>query len=155
MVTCCASAYSDPSRSKPSQVDAVSGDRVKRTLARFARQSNEFTDRQRVAEILWPRGRPDSTLNSLERGSSSLRTAIAALGLGPSRHEAQRRFMGELGTTPREEPEVSVSIEQIPAGSALDDQLRREQTQALLDLLASHQDTLATKRPRTDHAGSQ
>jgi hypothetical protein len=48
-----------------------------------------------------------------------------------------------------------VSIEQIPAGTALDAQLRREQTRALLDLLSSHQDTLATKRHPIDHAGSQ
>jgi hypothetical protein len=39
--------------------------------------------------------------------------------------------------SPDEELEVSVSIQHTTPGTAFDDRLRREQAQALLDLLAS------------------
>jgi hypothetical protein len=50
--------------------------------------------------------------------------------------------------------EISVSIEQIPAGTALDAQLRREQTAALLDLLSAHQRTHTAERACAGHSGS-
>ena len=76
-----------------------------------------------------------------------------------SRANAATRSSGqtprEHGTAPpHEEFEVSVSIEQIPAGTALDAQLRREQTRALLDLLSAHQRTHAAERACADHSGS-
>jgi DNA-binding SARP family transcriptional activator len=64
----------------------VSGDPAKKALAWLALRPNEFTDRQRVAEILWPGGRRESTLNSLGRGLSALRAAITALGLEAHDH---------------------------------------------------------------------
>lgn len=64
----------------------VTGDPAKKILTWLALRPNEFTDRQRVAEILWPGGRRESTLNSLGRGLSSLRAALAALGLDAHEH---------------------------------------------------------------------
>jgi hypothetical protein len=40
--------------------------------------------------------------------------------------------------TPEGDLKVNMSIEQAPPGSALDDQLRREQAKAVFDLLLAH-----------------
>jgi hypothetical protein len=77
-----------------------------------------------------------------------------------SRANAATRRSGqaprERETAPtHEEFEVSVSIEQIPAGTALDDQLRREQTRALLALLLSGQGAPATGQGQAGRARSR
>lgn len=64
----------------------VRGDPAKKVLAWLALRPNEFTDRQRVAEILWPGGQRESTLNCLGRGLSALRVAFTALGLDAHDH---------------------------------------------------------------------
>ena len=54
-------------------------------------------------------------------------------GHGKRRPGHDRRVATPLGDL-----KVQMSIEQAPAGSALDDQLRREQAKAILELLRSY-----------------
>ena len=56
-------------------------------------------------------------------------------------HEGRRHK-----ATPVGDLEATMSIEQTKPGSALDDQLRREQAKAIFDLLASQRDRKARER---------
>ena len=54
--------------------------------------------------------------------------------------QSQRRPTHDRrGATPIGDLKASMSIEQAQPGSALDDQLRREQAKAVFDLLVAHQ----------------
>jgi hypothetical protein len=62
-------------------------------------------------------------------------------GAKPSERIAARRQRDHEGrqrkATPVNDPKATMSIEQTKPGSALDDQLRREQAKAIFDLLRS------------------
>jgi hypothetical protein len=64
------------------------------------------------------------------------------------------RICGSTPLPSHDEFEISVSIQQTPAGTALDDHLRREQTRAVLALLFAHQDALAAERAHAHDVGS-
>jgi len=49
-------------------------------------------------------------------------------------------------TTPVDDLKAHVSIEQAPPGSALDEQLRREQAKAVFDLLSAYQRAKADRK---------
>lgn len=65
-------------------------------------------------------------------------------GLKPGRRKsvgdgrAKRRPSHDQAATPAGDLKAHMSIEQAPPGSALDDQLRREQAKAIFDLLIAH-----------------
>jgi len=59
-------------------------------------------------------------------------------GLGDGRPK-QRPSHDRRSATPAGDLKAQMSIEQAPPGSALDDQLRREQAKAVFDLLAAYQ----------------
>jgi hypothetical protein len=59
-------------------------------------------------------------------------------GAGDGRAERQPSH-DRRAATPVDDLKARVSIEQAPPGSALDDQLRREQAKAVFDLLSAYQ----------------
>jgi hypothetical protein len=97
---------------------------------------------------------PDAAVRTLRSPASS--ALIEGDGSRPSGHSKQRRSRaGSRPATVAEDPldgaPVVVSIEHTKPGSPLDEQLRREQIRALLDLLADHvrrcQDDQSTNGP--------
>lgn len=52
--------------------------------------------------------------------------------------QGRRPSHGHRAANPIGDPKVEMSIEQAQPGSALDDQLRREQAKAILDLLHAY-----------------
>jgi hypothetical protein len=69
----------------------------------------------------------------VEHGLRSDRSRGVGDGRAKRRSSHDRRC-----ATPVDDLKVRVSIEQAPPGSALDDQLRREQAKVVFDLLIAH-----------------
>jgi len=69
----------------------------------------------------------------VEHGLRSDRSRRVGDGRAKRRPSHDRR-----AATPAGDLETEMSIEQAPPGSALDDQLRREQAKAVFDLLIAH-----------------
>lgn len=61
-------------------VQPVVGDPAQKVLAWLALRPDEFFARSRIAEILWPGGSRDSTLNSFNQGLTALRATLRSLG---------------------------------------------------------------------------
>ncbi len=88
-----------------------------------------------------PAAQPDPPVRTLRSAPGS--ALIKDDGSRPSAHSKQRR--SRPGSRPASTPDdpldgapVVVSIEHTKPGSPLDEQLRRDQVRALLDLLADH-----------------
>lgn len=67
-------------------------------------------------------------------------------GVGDGRAK-RRPSHDRQAATPAGDLKTHMSIEQAPPGSALDDQLRREQAKAIFDLLIAHRRRTAKPRP--------
>jgi hypothetical protein len=77
----------------------------------------------------------------MEQGLRSDRSESVGDGRAKRRPSHDRR-----AATPVDDLKVRVSIEQAPPGSALDDQLRREQAKAIFDLLSAYQRAKADRK---------
>lgn len=77
--------------------------------------------REQICSLLW------------SRALSSDRSRHVGGGRAKRRPGHDRR-----AATPADDLKAQMSIEQAPPGSALDDQLRREQAKAIFDLLIAH-----------------
>lgn len=73
----------------------------------------------------------------LSKGEHGLRSQ-AGRGRRAGDGQGRRPSHGRRAANPIGDLKVEMSIEQAPPGSALDDQLRREQAKAILDLLRSY-----------------
>jgi hypothetical protein len=80
----------------------------------------------------------------MEQGLRSDRSGHVGNGRAKRRPSHDRRT-----ATPADDLKAQMSIEQAPPGSALDDQLRREQAKAIFDLL------LAYQRAKPDRKGQE
>jgi len=77
----------------------------------------------------------------MEQGLRSDRKGRAGNGRAKRRPSHDRR-----GATPAGDLKAQMSVEQAPPGSALDDQLRREQAKAVFDLLSAYQRAKADRK---------
>jgi hypothetical protein len=143
---CCEAIPSSPARRRWRSPSACS--RTSRQKARSPRSS---------ATSATPSSRPtgwEADLAALLHRADLL--SIVEQGLRPDRSRgagdgrAKRRPSHDRrAATPVDDLKVRVSIEQAPPGSALDDQLRREQAKAIFDLL------LAYQRAKADRKGQE